>query len=91
MESFIFPLKSSHFLCHDKFETTEFFKYINFLNSIYLWRCWVFFAACELSLIVVHRVSPSLWGFIGFSLRWFLLLQSTGSCIRGSVLMTLVA
>lgn len=32
MESFIFPLKSSHFLCHDKFETTEFFKYINFFK-----------------------------------------------------------
>lgn len=37
MESFILPLKASHFLCHDKFETTEFFKYIKNVFILFLY------------------------------------------------------
>ena len=44
---------------------------------IYFWLCWVFIAACGLSLVAVS------WGYtllrcVGFSLRWLLLWQRTG-------------
>ena len=45
---------------------------------IYFWLCWVFIAACRLSLLAVSGVY-SLLRCAGFSLRWVLLLQSTGS------------
>ena len=45
---------------------------------IYFWLHWVFVAACRLSLVVESRGYSSLW-CTGFSLRWLLLLWSTGS------------
>ena len=53
--------------------------FIYFLNLfIYFWLCWVFIAVRGLSLVAVSRGYSSLW-CAGFSLRWLLLLQSTGS------------
>ena len=52
-----------------------------FLN---FWLCWVFAAACELSLVVASRGYSSLW-CAGFSLWWLLLLWSTDSRHAGSV------
>ena len=49
-----------------------------FILFIYFWLCWVFVAVCGLSLVVASRGYSSLW-CVGFSLRWLLLLQSTGS------------
>ena len=38
MGSFIFSLTSSHFLGHDEFKTTEFFKYIYiFLKILFIY------------------------------------------------------
>ena len=45
---------------------------------IYFWLCWVFIAACGLSLVAASKGYSSLQ-CVGFSLRWLLLLQSTGS------------
>ena len=45
---------------------------------IYFWLCWVFSAACGLSVVMASG-SYSLLCWAGFSLRWLLLLQSTGS------------
>ena len=45
---------------------------------IYFWLRWVFIAACGLSLVAESR-GYSLLRCTGFSLRWLLLLQSTGS------------
>ena len=48
------------------------------------WLPWVFVAAHGLSLAVVSGGYSSLW-CTGFSLRWLLLLRSTGSKHAGSV------
>ena len=48
-----------------------------FLNNIYFWLHWVFAAACGLSLVAASRGYSSLQ-CTGFSLRWLLLLWSTG-------------
>ena len=53
-----------------------FFK-INIL-FIYFWLCWVFVAACRLSLVAASGGYSSL-RCVGFSLRWLLLLQNMGS------------
>ena len=45
---------------------------------IYFWLCWVFVAACGLSLVVASGDYSSL-RCTGFSLRWLLLLQSAVS------------
>ena len=45
---------------------------------IYLWLRWVFVAVCGLSLVVASGGYSSL-RCTGFSLRWLLLLRSTGS------------
>ena len=45
---------------------------------IYFWLHWVFVAVCGLSLVAASEGYSSLW-CVGFSLRWLLLLQSTGS------------
>ena len=52
--------------------------FLLFLNCICFWLYWVLVAACRLSLVAVSRGSSSLW-YMGFSLQWLLLLQSTGS------------
>ena len=48
------------------------------LFFFFFWLCWVFVAARGLSLVAVNR-GYSLLPCVGFSLRWLLLLQSTGS------------
>ena len=48
----------------------------------YFWLCWVFVAARGLSLAVASGCYSLLW-CAGFSLRWLLLLQSTGSRCAG--------
>ena len=53
-----------------------------FTLFIYFWLCWVFVAACGLSLVAVSRGYSSL-RCVGFSLRWLLLLCSTGSRCTG--------
>ena len=49
-----------------------------FFILLYFWPHWVFIAARGLSLVVASWDYSSLW-CAGFSLRWLLLLQSTGS------------
>ena len=56
----------------------RFFKIYLFILFIYFWLRWVFVAARGLSLVVVSR-GYSLLRCAGFSLRWLLLLRSTGS------------
>ena len=53
-----------------------------FFFKIYFWLCWVFVAVRGLSLVVVSGGYSSL-RCAGFSLRWLLLLQSTGSRCMG--------
>ena len=62
--------------------------FIDFIYSFiylfyYFWPCWVFVAARGLSLVAVSGGYSSL-RCAGFSLRWLLLLQSTGSRRTGS-------
>ena len=52
--------------------------YFYFLKIIYFWLRWVFVAARGLSLVAASGGFSSLW-CVGFSLRWLLLLWSTGS------------
>ena len=54
------------------------FKKNLFILFIYVWLHWVFIAACRLSPVVVSGGYSSLQ-CVGFSLRWLLLLRSTGS------------
>ena len=49
-----------------------------FILFIYFWLCWVFVAVRGLSLVVASGGYSSL-RCTGFSLRWLLLLRSTGS------------
>ena len=53
------------------------FIYVFIYVFIYFWLCWVFIAACGLSLVAASGVYSSLW-CAGFSLRWLLLLRSIG-------------
>ena len=53
-------------------------RFFNFIYFIYFWLHWVFVAARGLSLVAASRGYSSLQ-CVGFSLRWLLLLQSTGS------------
>ena len=59
-------------------------KGTNFFFLIYLWLRWVFVAAHRLSLVAVSEGYSSL-RCTGFSVRWLLLLRSTGSRRAGSV------
>ena len=58
----------------------NFFFLINLF--ICVWLCWVFVAARGLFLVAVSGDHSSLW-CAGFSLRWLLLLRSTGSRSTG--------
>ena len=49
---------------------------------IYFWLCWVFGAVRRLSLVAASGGYSLLW-CAGFSLRWLLLLHSTGSRCTG--------
>ena len=60
------------------------FFLINLFVFIYFWLRWVFVAVCGLSLAAASGGYSSL-RCTGFSLRWFLLLQSIGSMRAGSV------
>ena len=62
--------------CHCSDPLQHFFNLINLFT--YCWLCWGFVAALGLSLAVASRGYSSL-RCVGFSLRWPLLLQSTGS------------
>ena len=55
---------------------------LKFILFIHFWLRWVFIAACGLSLVTVSRGYSLLW-CADFSLRWRLLLQSTGSRCAG--------
>ena len=61
-------------------EHFHFFLMIAFiyLLFIYFWLCWVFVDVLRLSLVVASGGYSSLW-CTGFSMRWLLLLRSTGS------------
>ena len=63
-----------------KYPNTIFFKIYLFIKFIYLfiWLHWVFVAMRGLSLVAASG-GYSLLQCAGFSLRWLLLLQSTGS------------
>ena len=65
----------SHFLF---FFFPGFFLTFFFFNFIYFWLWWVFVAARGLSLVAASGGYSSLQ-CTGFSLRWLLLLRSTGS------------
>ena len=55
------------------------FFFLNlFILFIYFWLCWVSVAMRRLSLVAASG-GYSLLQCVGFSLRWLLLLQSTGS------------
>ena len=68
------------------FHLADFFFFLINLR-IYFWLRWVFVAACGLSLVAVSGGYSSL-RCMGFSLRWLLLLRSTGSRRAGSVVVT---
>ena len=57
------------------------------IKIFYFWLLWVFIAACSLSLVAASRGYFSL-RYVGFSLRWLLLLGSPGSRYVGSVVVT---
>ena len=59
------------------------FLKIYLLDLFYFWLRWVFVAARRLSLVAVSGSYSSLW-YVGFSLRWLLLLRSMGSRRPGS-------
>ena len=54
------------------------FYFLNLFLFIYFWLRWAFVATHGLSLVAVSGGYSSLW-CVGFSLRWLLLLRSTGS------------
>ena len=57
-------------------------SFLFFFSFIYLWLHWVFIAARGLSLVAASGGYSSL-SCAGFSLRWLLLVQSTGSSRTG--------
>ena len=62
------------------FDSSFLFFFFNFLNFylFYFCLCWVFAGVPRLSLFAASGGYSSLW-CVGFSLRWLLLLRSTGS------------
>ena len=78
VSKYIFLQKTNHILSAH-YNPYYLFFFINlFILFIYFWLCWVFVAVCGLSLVAASRGYSSLW-CAGFSLRWLLLLWSTGS------------
>ena len=72
-------------ICISSLKKCLFKSFAYFLKKIYLfilficfWLCWVFLAACVLSLVAASG-GYSLLQCVDFSLRWLLLLRSTGS------------
>ena len=66
------------FTSHSSWLFIHFFFYIYKFYLFIYWLCWVFIAARRLSLVVASGGYPSL-RCVGLSLRWLLLLRSTGS------------
>ena len=60
------------------------FIYLCIYVCMYVWLHWVFIAARRLPLVVASGSYSSLW-CAGFSLRWLLLMWSTGFRHTGSV------
>ena len=56
----------------------NFFSFLKKICLFIFWLHWVFVAVCGLSLVAASRGYSSLW-CTAFSLRWLLLLRSTGS------------
>ena len=87
-----FPLPDSYFfsgLNSDIISCWRSFLFsFSFFNDLFFffsfWLCWVFVAACRLSLFAASGVYSSL-RCVGFSLQWLLLLRSIGSRCVGSV------
>ena len=69
-----YEIKSAGLACRKIFLYIYLFIYL-------FWLCWVFFAACGLSLVASGGYSSL--QCTGFSVRWLLLLQSTGSSYAG--------
>ena len=65
-----------------RFFIGTFFFLIYLFYLFYFWLCWVFIAVRGLSLVPASSGYSSLW-CTGFSMRWLLLLQSTGSRCTG--------
>ena len=83
--SLTFLLKVSFlffFLCFFKNNNTILFYFLINEFTCLFWLCWVFVAVRRLSLVAASGGYSSL-RFAGFSLRWLLLLQSTGSTCAG--------
>ena len=59
-----------------------FIIFFNINLFIYFWLCWVFVAVRGLSLVAASG-GYSWLRCVGFSLRWLLLLRSTGSTHAG--------
>ena len=72
------PPQKSQFICFSFSCLCFFKKFYLFIHLFIFWLSWVFVAARRLSLVVVSRGYSSL-RCTGFSLRWLLLLWSTGS------------
>ena len=66
------------YFCDLEVESFFFLIIIFIYLFIYFWLSWIFVAACGLSLVAVSRGYSPL-RCTGFSLRWLLLLRSTGS------------
>ena len=87
LEIFIFPqICLIHFNGHKGYGCAQYiYIYIYFLNInlfIYFWLRWVFVAVRRLSVLAASGGYSSLQ-CAGFSLRWLLLLRSTGSRSAG--------
>ena len=66
-------------LCWPQMDVTEYVSILFiYLLIFYFWLCWVFVAACGLSLVAASGGNSSLW-CTGFSLSWLLLLRSMSS------------
>ena len=73
----IFPDQGSN-PCPLHWQAYSFFFFLILFIYLFIWLCWVFVAVRGLSLVVVSGGYSSL-RCAGFSLRWLLLLRSTGS------------
>ena len=84
MSSFSHTHTHTHTHTHAHTHTQNCLSPVSFFKKfIYFWLCWVFVAACGLSLAAVSGGYSSL-RCADFSLRWLPLLRSTGSRRTGS-------
>ena len=64
-----------------KKHTSSYLGFFVFFVFVF-WLCWIFVAMCGLSLVAASG-GYSLLRYVGFSLRWLLMLWSTGSRCAG--------